>query len=136
MKSNLSDNIRIIRQKKGYSQEYIAYRLKISQQAYSLIENKAEKTTLEKLLKISKILEIKIESLINENYKINIQKKEYESLPYHKDLSDIIDQKLENEKINSILNNNIKSNKELNHLILKLNKLILLLKNISKKKMI
>ncbi len=131
MKSNLSDNIRIIRQKKGYSQEYIAYRLKISQQAYSLIENKAEKTTLEKLLKISKILEIKIESLINENYKINIQKKEYESLPYHKDLSDIIDQKLENEKINSILNNNIKSNKELNHLILKLNKLILLLKNIS-----
>ena len=130
MKSNLSENIRIIRQKKGYSQEYIAYRLKISQQAYSLIENKPEKTTLEKLLKISKILEVKIESLINENYKINIQKKEYESLPYHKDLSDIIDQKLENEKINSILNNNIKSNKELNHLILKLNKLILLLKNI------
>ena len=57
MKTNLSENIRIIRQNKGYWQEYIAYQLKISQQAYSLIENNAEKTSLLTLLKISKILE-------------------------------------------------------------------------------
>lgn len=37
-KISLEDNIRIIREARGYSQDYVASRLEITQQAYSNIE--------------------------------------------------------------------------------------------------
>lgn len=53
------ENVKILRLLKGYSQEYMAYKLGISQKSYSNIEN--GKTLLNDNLKnkISKILEIK-----------------------------------------------------------------------------
>ncbi len=57
---NIGALIRIERQKKGYSQEYIAQQLNISQQAYSKIEKRPHKTCLETILKIATFLELNL----------------------------------------------------------------------------
>lgn len=66
-KKSIGDNIRNIRENLGYSQEYMASQLGLSQQAYSRIEKRPEKTSLEKFLEISAILQVSLNSLINEN---------------------------------------------------------------------
>lgn len=62
----VSDNIRIIRENLGYSQEYIASSLDITQQAYSHIEKHPEKATLKRLKEIANILQVNIITLIGE----------------------------------------------------------------------
>lgn len=57
---NIGDLIRIERQKKGYSQDYIAQQLNITQQAYSKIEKRPQKTCLETILKIATFLELNL----------------------------------------------------------------------------
>lgn len=63
---SISDNIRSLREKRGYSQEYMSELLDVSQQTYSLIEKRPEKTNLERIEKIASILEVKISFLLNE----------------------------------------------------------------------
>lgn len=63
---SISDNIRSLRERKGYSQEYMSELLDVSQQTYSLIEKRPEKTNLERIEKIASILEVKISFLLNE----------------------------------------------------------------------
>lgn len=58
--------IRIQRTIKGYSQEYMANRLGISQNAYSKIERDETKLTLERLYDITEILEISVYKLLPE----------------------------------------------------------------------
>ncbi len=53
-------NIRRIREQKGVSQEYVASRLDISQASYARLESEETKITVERLLKISEILETDI----------------------------------------------------------------------------
>jgi len=50
---------------KGYSQEDIAAKLNISQSAYAKIENGITKIDLERLIDITKILEIDLQDLLN-----------------------------------------------------------------------
>ncbi|MGV0922721.1 helix-turn-helix transcriptional regulator [Empedobacter tilapiae] len=73
MSDILTKSIRKIRESKGYSQEYMAQEMNLSQRAYSKIENCETKLDWEKLKIISKILEIEIGDLINydKNSKIN-----------------------------------------------------------------
>lgn len=52
--------IRDIRKEKGFSHEYMAHSLGISQVAYSKIEKQETKLTVERLYKITEILETKI----------------------------------------------------------------------------
>src|SRR5690606_4978871 len=66
-KLRISDNIRFIREKLGYSQEYVANKLDVSQQAYSHIEKNPEKATLIRLKEIAEILKINLATLINED---------------------------------------------------------------------
>lgn len=53
------ENIRKIRRDKDFTQEYMAFKMGISQKAYSDIENSKVKINLEILNKISTILDIK-----------------------------------------------------------------------------
>lgn len=54
---SVAANIRKIREEKNYTQEYLAAKLKISQNAYSKIELGYTKITLERLFQIAEVLE-------------------------------------------------------------------------------
>lgn len=60
----LGDHIRLLRYAKGYSQEYVAYRLDISQSAYHKIESDKTSITLTRLIEITARLEIRAHHLI------------------------------------------------------------------------
>jgi transcriptional regulator with XRE-family HTH domain len=57
-------NIRKIREYRNYTQEYLAMKLSISQNAYSKIELGYTKITLERLFQIAQILEVDLIELI------------------------------------------------------------------------
>ena len=59
------NKIREIRKDRGYSHEYMAHLLEISQVAYSKIEKNETKLTVERLFKIAEILEAKIEDILD-----------------------------------------------------------------------
>jgi len=61
---NIGTNIRKVRDLKGFSQEFMANRLTISQRQYSRIENNETELTLSKLETISDVLEVSIEQLL------------------------------------------------------------------------
>jgi transcriptional regulator with XRE-family HTH domain len=73
MEIKIGAKIRKIRQLKGYSQEYMATSLGITQNSYSKLENQKTKLNLERISNISKILEINPIDLItcNENLVVN-----------------------------------------------------------------
>jgi len=57
-------NIRKIREFKSYTQDYLAARLSISQNAYSKIELGYSKLTVERLFQIAAVLDVKVMQLI------------------------------------------------------------------------
>lgn len=65
--TSISENIRFLREKKGYSQEYMSEMLNVSQQTYSLTEKQPEKTNLGRIKEIAKILDVKVSFLLNED---------------------------------------------------------------------
>ncbi len=69
---NIGINIRRIRENKGYSQDYMANMLNISQASYARLENEDTKITIDRLYEIAKILETNILDFLNEG-KIIIQ---------------------------------------------------------------
>jgi transcriptional regulator with XRE-family HTH domain len=58
-------NIRKIREFRNYTQDYLAAKLNISQNAYSKIELGYSSITLHRLIEITEILEISLVELIN-----------------------------------------------------------------------
>jgi transcriptional regulator with XRE-family HTH domain len=60
-----ASNIRKIRAYKNYTQDYLAAKLSISQNAYSKIELGYSKLTLNRLFQIASILEVDAVQLIN-----------------------------------------------------------------------
>lgn len=64
---NIGESIRHARLKKGLSQENMADTLHISTSAYGDIERNKSEVTVKRLLKISEILEVNIDELINSN---------------------------------------------------------------------
>lgn len=67
MENSISNRIRLFRTALGYSQEYVAKKLHITQQAYSIIENTPEKATLERLKKLAELLKVDLFTLIGED---------------------------------------------------------------------
>jgi transcriptional regulator with XRE-family HTH domain len=61
----LGPKIRHFRQLKDYSQEYMAFKLGLTQTSYSKLEKNASEASLDRLHKISEILEVKLVDLIN-----------------------------------------------------------------------
>jgi transcriptional regulator with XRE-family HTH domain len=58
-------NIRKIREFRNYTQDYLAVKLHISQNAYSKIELGYSSITLTRLIHIAEILEVDLEDIIN-----------------------------------------------------------------------
>ena len=61
---NVAGNIRKIREYRDYTQDYLAAKLKISQNAYSKIELGYSKLTIERMFQISAILDIDVTQLL------------------------------------------------------------------------
>jgi transcriptional regulator with XRE-family HTH domain len=53
-----------LREIRGYTQEGVAHELEISQSAYSKIENNSASISLEKMMRLSKILKIPLEKIL------------------------------------------------------------------------
>jgi transcriptional regulator with XRE-family HTH domain len=62
--------IRKIRENKRLTQEYVAQRMGISQNAYSKIENSVTQLTINHLKKISSILEVPMADLMSDEFEI------------------------------------------------------------------
>ncbi|MDB5090609.1 MAG: helix-turn-helix protein [Mucilaginibacter sp.] len=60
-------NIRKIREFRNYTQDYLAAKLQISQNAYSKIELGYSSVTLNRLIEITEILEVELADLISPN---------------------------------------------------------------------
>ena len=58
------ENIRTLRQERKYSQEYMAIRLSVSQNAYSKLERGLTRLTLERLSQIAEILGTTLAALV------------------------------------------------------------------------
>lgn len=63
--NRIGENIRKLRNLKGYSQEYLSKKLKMSQNNYSELERGKVKLTIERLNEIAKILEVAPEDILN-----------------------------------------------------------------------
>lgn len=62
----IAATIRKKREYRNYTQEYLAFKLNISQNAYSKIELGYTKITLERLFQIAEVLEFNVTELIDE----------------------------------------------------------------------
>lgn len=63
----IAATIRKKREYRNYTQEYLAFKLNISQNAYSKIELGYTKITLERLFQIAEVLEFNVAELIDTN---------------------------------------------------------------------
>jgi len=63
--NDILENIKEIRKKLGYSHEYMAHMLDLSQVAYTKLESNQTKLTVERLYKIAEILEVEIGELLD-----------------------------------------------------------------------
>lgn len=65
MKANIGDKIRKVRELKGFTQDFMAGKLEMSQRAYSKIENNDIKLDWGRIEDISKILDIEPTDLVS-----------------------------------------------------------------------
>ena len=63
--NKLGLNIRKYREKRGFSQEYVAQELGINQSTYGKIERDASSVTVDRLHKIAEVLEVDITNLLD-----------------------------------------------------------------------
>jgi transcriptional regulator with XRE-family HTH domain len=61
------NKIRMLREGIGLSQEYVAEKLNITQQAYSKMEKNPKNATFERLHQLSEVLGVKINSIIGDD---------------------------------------------------------------------
>jgi transcriptional regulator with XRE-family HTH domain len=61
----IAANIRKIREYRNYTQEYLAAKLRISQNAYSKIELGQTRITVDRLLRVADILEVDPVAILN-----------------------------------------------------------------------
>lgn len=66
-RNSIAKNIRKIRKDKELSQDYVASKLNISQQAYQKIENGSTKIGIDHLTDLASILEVELIALIENN---------------------------------------------------------------------
>lgn len=60
----VAGNVRKVREYRNYTQDYLAAKLEISQNAYSKIELGYSKITLDRLFHIAQILEVEVTQLL------------------------------------------------------------------------
>jgi transcriptional regulator with XRE-family HTH domain len=115
MMKNILDNIRIIRESKGYSQEYIAELVGITQSAYARFERGATKTDLKTVSLIAQVFEMNLIDVITfpEQY-VNIKDISKEDETPEPEI--ILQIKITGDKKNQILKTVLESDKFINDL--------------------
>ncbi len=74
MSNEVGKKIRVLREKLGYSQEYMAVQLDLSQSSYGRLEQLDDRLNIPLLKKISEILNVSVASLIDEKTgRFNVQ---------------------------------------------------------------
>lgn len=58
-------NIRMLRERRNYTQEYMAMKMECSQNAYSKLELGYSKLTVEKLMQVADVLGVSVGELVN-----------------------------------------------------------------------
>lgn len=66
-RNKTGENIRIIREIKGFKQDYMALMLDISQSGYAKIESGKSSINIERLHQIAKVLEVDVNDLLNDD---------------------------------------------------------------------
>ncbi|WP_373059197.1 helix-turn-helix domain-containing protein [Zunongwangia sp. H14] len=84
MKEEISTRIKELRKKNGFSQNYVAKRLFISQAAYSLIENSQNGIGAEHILKLSKLYMVTTDYLLKGDKQLIKMSSENGFIPPHK----------------------------------------------------
>ena len=69
----VAGNIRKIREHRNYTQDYLAAKLKISQNAYSKIELGYSKITIDRLIQIAIILDVEVMQLICIDHRVQVK---------------------------------------------------------------
>jgi transcriptional regulator with XRE-family HTH domain len=64
---NISKNLKKFREKKGFSQEFLAEQVDCSREFINRVENRKEDVSLKMLLKLAYILEIPLQKFFEEN---------------------------------------------------------------------
>lgn len=64
---NIGENIKNIRELKGFTQSVVAQELEMSQKTYSNLEKSGNHITYERILKIAEVLEIEVTKVLNLN---------------------------------------------------------------------
>jgi transcriptional regulator with XRE-family HTH domain len=67
MKESIAENVRKIRMALGYSQEYVAKKMHLSQQSYSQLERHPEEASLKRLKSLAEVLQVPLLALIGED---------------------------------------------------------------------
>jgi transcriptional regulator with XRE-family HTH domain len=68
--SKIGERIKRLRESKNYTQDYLASKIGMSQNAYSKMETGGSKITVERLEKIAEVLDIPIDELLTEEQKV------------------------------------------------------------------
>ena len=63
--------IKKYREMRNYSQKYVATKMGMSQNAYNKIENNITRLTVHHIKELSKILEVPMSDLLNDDFEIN-----------------------------------------------------------------
>ncbi len=61
------NKVRMLREGIGYSQEYVAKKLNITQRAYSKLEKNPNNATLERLRELSKVLGVSVNAIVGDD---------------------------------------------------------------------
>jgi transcriptional regulator with XRE-family HTH domain len=75
MKVSIAENIRLIREAKGYSQEFVAKKMIVTQQAYSAMEKNPDNMSLKRLKELCLVLDVNLVTLLGED--INFVQQNY-----------------------------------------------------------
>lgn len=87
----IGNNIRLVRNRLGYSQEYVADRLGISKQRYRQLENEdQESLTIGRIVEIAIILQTDIDTLINLHH-LSFSSKQLKSRDHDEQINKLIE---------------------------------------------
>jgi len=98
------ERIKDIRKKKGYSHEYMANELQMSQPAYSKIENNETKLSVDRLFQIAAILETPVETFLDVSPKnvYNQANNDQTVAINHQEVENLYENKVSYEKIEAL----------------------------------
>lgn len=83
--NKIGNTIRKLREAKGYSQEYVAIELGLTQPTYAKIEKEGDKISVGRLIKIAKILNCTISDLFGEEVMQHFKMSNFKDSKYYLD---------------------------------------------------